>query len=61
MPLEIPPLAANGHVMPMKRKMMIQCAFDVEYSCVFDHTVYVSASPEARRNVFGKDFVNKTW
>ena len=34
MPLEKSPLAANGHAMPMKGKVVIQFAFDVEYSCV---------------------------
>ena len=33
MPLEKSPLAANGHAMPMKGKVVIQSAFDVEYSC----------------------------
>ena len=39
MPLEKSPLAANGHAMPMKGKVVIQSAFDVEYSCVIGHTV----------------------
>ena len=39
MPLEKSPLAAKGHAMPMKGKVVIQSAFDVEYSCVIGHTV----------------------
>ena len=30
-----------------EKKVVIQSAFDVEYSCVIEHTVYVSDSPEA--------------
>ena len=56
-PLEKSPLAANGHAMPMKGKTTIQSAFDVEYSCVIEHTVYVSDSPEARMNILGMDFL----
>ena len=59
MPLENSPLAANGHAMPMKEKVVIQSAFDVEYSCVIEHTVYVSDSPEARMNILGMDFLAK--
>ena len=59
MPLEKSPLAANGHAMPMKGKVVIQSAFDVEYSCVIEHTVYVSDSPEARMNILGIDFLAK--
>ena len=59
MPLEKSPLAANGHAMPMKGKVVIQSAFDVEYSCVIEHTVYVSDSPEARMNILGMDFLAK--
>ena len=59
MPLEKSPLAANGHAMPMKEKVMIQSAFDVEFSCVIEHTVYVSDSPEARMNFLGMDFLAK--
>ena len=59
MPLEKSPLAANGHAMPMKGKVVIQSAFDVEYSCVIEHTVYVSVSPEARMNILGIDFLAK--
>ena len=40
-PLEKSPLAANGHAMPMKGKITIQCAFDVEYSCVIEHGLCV--------------------
>ena len=57
MPLEKSPLDANGHAMPMKGKVVIQFAFDVEYSCVIEHTVYVSDSPEARMNFLGIDFI----
>ena len=59
MPLEKSPLAAKGHAKPMKGKVVIQSAFDVEYSCVPEHTVYVSVSPEARRNLLGMDFLSK--
>ena len=57
MPLEKSPLAANGHAMPMKRKVVIQSAFDVENSCVIEHIVFVSDSPEARLNFLGKEFL----
>ena len=57
--LEKSPLAANGYAMPMKGKVVIQPAFDVEYSCVIEHTVYVSDSPEARMNTLGMDFLAK--
>ena len=43
--------------MPMKGKTIIQSAFDVEYSCVIEHTVYVSDSSEARMNILGTDFL----
>ena len=59
MPLEKSPLAANGHAIPMKGKVVIQSAFDVEYFCVFEHTVYVSDSPEARMNFLEMDFSAK--
>ena len=59
MPLEKSPLAAIGHAMPMKRKVLIQFAFDVEYFSVIEHTVYVSDSPEARMNNLGMDFLTK--
>ena len=59
MPLEKSPLAANGHAMPMKGKVVIQTVFDVEYSCVIEHTVYVSDSPEARMSILGMDFLAK--
>ena len=59
MPLEKSPLAANGHAMPMKVKVVIHSAFDLEYSCVIEHTVYVSDSPEARMNILGMDFLAK--
>ena len=59
MPLEKSPLAANGHAMPMKGKVVTQSAFDVEYSCMIEHTVYVSDSPEARMNILGMDFSAK--
>ena len=58
-PLEKSPLAANGHAMPMKGKTTIQSAFDVEYSCVIEHMVFVSDTPEARMNVLGMDFLAK--
>ena len=59
MPLEKSPLAANGHAMPMKGKVVIQSAFDVECSCVIEHTFYVSDSTEARMNILGRDFLAK--
>ena len=59
MPHEKSPLAPNGHAMPMKGKVVIQSAFDVEYSCVNEHTVYVSDSPEARMNILVMDFLAK--
>ena len=59
MPLEKSPLAANGHAMPMNGKVLIHSAFDVEYFCVIEHTVYVSDSPEARMNILGMDFLAK--
>ena len=45
--------------MSMKGKVGIQIALDVEYSCVIEHTVYVSDSPEARMNILGMDFLAK--
>ena len=42
MPLEKSLLAADGHAMPMKGKVVIEFPFDVEYFCVIEHTVYVS-------------------
>ena len=59
MPLERSLLAANGHAMPMKGKVVIQSAFDVECSCVIEHIVYVFDSPEARMNNLGMDFLAK--
>ena len=59
MPHEKSPLAAKGHAMPMKVRVVIQSAFDVEYSCVIEHTSYVSGSPEARMNILGMDFLSK--
>ena len=57
--LEKSPLTANGHAMTMKRKIVIQSAFDAEYSCVIDYLVYVSDSPEARMNKLGMNFLSK--
>ena len=48
-------LAANGQTTPMKEKVLIQSGFDTEFSCVIEHTVSVSDSPEARMNI-EKDF-----
>ena len=59
MPLEKSPSAAKGHAMPMKVKVVIQSTFDVEYSCVIEHTVCVSDSPEARMNILRMDFLAK--
>ena len=39
------PLAANGHAVPMKGKVVIQSAFDVDFTCIIEHTVYVSLIP----------------
>ena len=55
--LEKSPLAANGHAMPMKGKVVIQSAFDVEHTCVIEHMVCVSESPGARMNILGMDFL----
>ena len=52
-------MVANGHAMPMKRKVVIQAAFDVYYTCVIENEVYVSESPEARTNLLGMDFLAK--
>ena len=57
MPLEKSPLAANGHAIPMKVKVVIQTAFEVEYTCVIEHNV--SVSPEARMKILGMDFLVK--
>ena len=59
MPLEKSPFAAYGHAMPMEGKVVIQSAFDVEYSCVMELIVHVSDSPEARMNILGMDFLAK--
>ena len=37
--LEKSPLAGNGHAIPLKGKVSIQSAFDVEYNCVIEHLV----------------------
>ena len=58
-PLEQSPLAANGHAMPMNGKVLIHSAFDVEFFCVIEHTVFVSDSAEARMNILGVDFLSK--
>ena len=52
-------MAAYRHVMPMKGKVVIQSAFDVEFSCVIEHTVFVSDSPEAQMNILGTEFSAK--
>ena len=59
MTLEKSHLAANVHAMPMEGKVVIQSAFDVEYIFVIEHMVCVSDSPEARRNILGRDFLAK--
>ena len=56
MPLEKSRLAANGNAMPKKRKNVIQPAFDLEYSSVIEHTIYVTDSPQARRVVTRFDY-----
>ena len=58
-PLEKSPMPTNGHTMPMKGKVELQSALDVEYSCVIEHPVYVSDSPEAPMNILGMDFLAK--
>ena len=50
-------MAADGLAMPVKGKVVIQTAFDVEYTCVTEHMVYVSDYPEARKNILGMDFL----
>ena len=45
--------------MPMKEKVVIQSGFEVEYTCVIEHMVYVSDSSEARMNLLGRDFLAK--
>ena len=57
MPLEKSLLAANGHAMPMKGKVVIQSAFEIEYICVIEYKVYVSDSPEAPMKILGMDFL----
>ena len=52
-------MAASGHGMPMKEKVLIQSAPDVEFTCVIEHMVYNSDSNEARINVLGKGFSAK--
>ena len=59
MPLKNSPLASNGHAMPMNGKTVIHSAFDVEYSCVIEHTVDVFDSPEARMNILGMNVLTK--
>ena len=59
MALEKSPLAANGHALPMKGKAVIQSTFDDDFSCLIEHTVFVSDSPEARMNFLGMDFLAK--
>ena len=59
MPLEKSLLAANGLSMPMKGKVVIQSVFDVEYTWLIEHMVYVSDSPGARMSIFRKDFLAK--
>ena len=54
--LEKSALAEDGHAMPMKRKVVIQYAFDVEYTCVIERLVHFSDSPEVRMKNRGKDF-----
>ena len=59
MPLQKSPLAADGHAMPLKGKVVIQSVFDVKCSCVIKRTVYDSDSPEAQLNILGMDFFAK--
>ena len=55
--LEKPPLAANGQTMPLKGRVVIQHAFDVEYISAFERMVYVSDSSDARMNILEKNFL----
>ena len=41
----------------MKRKVVIQSAFGIEYTCVPEHMIYASDNPEARNNIPGMDFL----
>ena len=41
------PLAANGLAVSLKEKVVIQSAFDVEYTCVIENMIYASDLPEA--------------
>ena len=59
MSLEKSTLAANGHAMPMKRKVVIQSAVDLENTFVLEHMAYVSDSPEAQMSLLGMDFLAK--
>ena len=45
--------------MPKKRKVVIQSAFDVEYTCIIEHMVYLSGSPAAGKDILGMDFLAK--
>ena len=59
MPLEKSLLPANEHAMPMKGKVVIMSAFDVEYTCAIEHMVFVSDSPEAGMYTLGMSFLAK--
>ena len=56
MPLEETPLTAYVYALPMKRKSMIDTPFELEYTCVIEHMVYNSDSPEAWMSILGNNF-----
>ena len=58
-PLEKSALRANGRVMCIKRKVVIQSAYDVEYICLFELKVFASDSPEERMNILGLELLAK--
>ena len=53
------PLAANGHATPMKEKTVVQSSFDLEYTFVIGHMVYISDSLPARMKSPARDFLQK--
>ena len=58
-PLKKPLLGANGNAKTRAGKVVFQSLFDAEHTCVFEHMVYVSDSPEARMNILGLDSLAK--
>ena len=53
-------MAANGHAKPMKRKIVIQSAFDLENTGNIEHMVYASDFPEAPMNFHGMEFLTQS-